>query len=102
MGNFFADTMSKTNLYKSSLDVLPKSSIFLFSRVPFIGHIGIIFPSLSKNSKEFDAVLKPSGPLLAPFLFACDLDSSGTPKTTMSALKMDLTLECNNFTNKIY
>src|SRR5206468_7416339 len=102
MGNFFEDTKSKTNLYRSSLDVLPKSRIFLFSRVPFIGQIGIIFPSLSKNSNEFDAILKLSGPLLVPLLFACDLDSSGTPITTMSAWNIDLTFECNNFTYEIY
>src|SRR6476620_6890106 len=97
MGNFFAEIMSKINLYRSSLGILPKSSIFLFSRVPFMGHIGIIFPALSKNSNEFDAILRLSGPLLAPLLIAGDLDSSGTPITITAAWPTVLTLECNNF-----
>src|SRR2546427_797962 len=58
-----------------------------------MGHVGISLPPRSKNSDSLDAILSTSGALLVPLRFACDLDSSGTPITTMSASSILFVLE---------
>ena len=61
--------------------------------LPCNGLIGIILPSLSKNSDSFEAWRIISGALLVPFRFARDFDSSGSPIITMSASETLSTLE---------